>query len=88
MFVCSAPSEEREELARRALEARGVVDVHEMLTSTRNIYIEVVATDTRDLTDITNELSGMGFEVVASEIVTNHYVRPWAEFEFDNDGRA
>jgi DNA-binding Lrp family transcriptional regulator len=83
LFVCSAPAEDREELAAKALEAHGVVDVREMLTSERNIYVEVVATDTRDLTEITNDLSTMGFDVVSSEIVTNHYTRPWTEFEFD-----
>ncbi|MFB6074902.1 MAG: Lrp/AsnC family transcriptional regulator [Haloarculaceae archaeon] len=82
MFVCSAPAEDREELARTAIESHGVVDVREMLTSQRNIYIEVVATDTSDLTEITNELSELGFEIVSSEIMTSHYVRPWAEFEF------
>jgi len=83
LFVCSAPAEDREELAASALDAHGVVDVREMLTSTRNIYIEVVAIDTRDLTDITNELASMGFEIDSSEIVSNHHTRPWAEFEFD-----
>ncbi|MFC6977099.1 Lrp/AsnC family transcriptional regulator [Halomicroarcula sp. GCM10025709] len=82
MFVCSAPPEQREELAAKALEARGVVDVREMLTGKRNLYVEVVATDTRDLTAITNELSGLGFDVESSEIITSHSVRPWGEFEF------
>jgi len=56
-----------------------------MLTSKRNIYVEVVATDTRDLTEISNELAKTGFSVESSEIITNHYTRPWAEFEFEND---
>ena len=82
LFVCSAPAEEREELATAALDSHGVVDVREMLTSAANLYVEVVATDTHDLTEITNNLSSMGFEIDSSEIVTNHYIRPWAEFEF------
>ncbi|WP_435347870.1 Lrp/AsnC family transcriptional regulator [Haloarchaeobius sp. HRN-SO-5] len=81
LFVCSAPADEREELAVAALDRHGVVDVREMLTSTRNIYVEVVAVDTRDLTEITNDLAAVGFEIVSSEIVTNHYTRPWAEFD-------
>ena len=85
LFVCSAPAETREELAAAALDSHGVVDVREMLTSTRNIYVEVVAIDTRDLTSITNNLASMGFEIVSSEIISNHYVRPWAEFEYDGE---
>ncbi|SDD41331.1 Lrp/AsnC family transcriptional regulator [Natrinema hispanicum] len=85
LFVCSAPADEREELAVNALDRHGVVDVREMLTSTHNIYVEVVATDTRDLTEITNNLASMGFSIESSEIVTNHHTRPWAEFEFEGD---
>lgn len=85
LFVCTATADEREELAKRALESHGVVDVRELLTSKRNIYIEVVAVDTRDLTEITNHLTSKGFEILSSEIVTNHYTRPWAEFEFETD---
>lgn len=83
LFVCSAPAEDREELAVSALDRHGVVDVREMLTSRRNIYVEVVAVDTRDLTEITNDLATMGFEIESSEIVTNHYTRPWTEFAYE-----
>jgi len=82
LFVCSAPAERREELAAEALQSLGVVDVRELLTGMENIHIEAVATDTRDLTDISNDLSKVGFEVVSSEIITNHSVRPWSEFEY------
>jgi len=82
LFVCSAPAERREELAAEALQSQGVVDVRELLTGMENIHIEAVATDTRDLTDISNDLSKVGFEVVSSEIITNHSVRPWSEFEY------
>jgi DNA-binding Lrp family transcriptional regulator len=83
LFICSASAEERETLAREALDAQGVVDVREMLTSSRNLYVEAVATDTRNLTSITNELARLGFDIDSSEILTNHYTRPWAYFEFD-----
>jgi len=85
LFVCSAPADEREEMALNILGQHGVVDVREMLTSKRNIYIEVVATDTRDLTEITNNLSSRGFTVESTEIITNHYTRPWGEFEFEEE---
>ena len=83
LFICSAPTEERERLAHEALESHGVVDIREMLTSTRNLFVEAVATDTRDLTDISNQLAALGFEIESSEIITNHYTRPWAHFEYD-----
>ncbi len=88
LFVCTAPTDKREELALNALDRSGVVDVREMLTSTRNIYIEVVATDTRNLAEITSDLTALGFSLESSEIVTNHYTRPWRKFEeTDTAGR-
>ena len=86
LFVCSASAENREALARDALDRHGVVDVREMLTSRNTIHVEVVATGTRNLTEISNDLATIGFEIESSEILTNHYTRPWAEFEFNDGG--
>lgn len=83
LFVCSAPGRKRPDLAIDALRSRGVTDVREMLTTERNLYVEVVATDTADLTDISNDLADLGFAIVSSEIVSSHHVRPWAHFEYD-----
>jgi|GEM_PF-530308 len=81
MFVGTAPPEVREERATGVLSVPGVVDVREMLTSQRNLYVEVVATSTADLTDITSRLSDLGIEILRSEIVTNHYSQPFGELE-------
>ena len=83
LFICSAPAEERKDLAREALETIGVIDVREMLTSTRNLYIMAVAVDTQDLTDISNALATQGFDIEFSEIIANHYTCPWSRFEYD-----
>lgn len=83
LFVCSAPTNERDSLAEEALNTRGVIDVREMLTSQNNLYVDVVATGTRDLAVITEELSALGFTIVSSEISTRHLVRPWGQFEYD-----
>lgn len=82
LFVATAPARNRNELAREALSVPGVIDVREMLTSQRNLYIEAVATNTNDLAQITNELTDLGLELLSSEIVANHYVQPFGELEF------
>lgn len=83
VFICSAPADDREQLAESAFNSSGVVDVREMLTSKENIHVEAVATDTKNLTRITNDLSERGFDIESSEIMTNHYTRPWTHFEFE-----
>ena len=87
LFVCSAPSRERSGFAEQALDSHGVIDVREMLTTERNLYIEVVATDTADLTEISNALADLGFSIVSSEIISSHHIRSWAHFEYDQSER-
>ncbi len=61
-----------------------MVSVRELPTGRNNPHIEAIATDTKDLTVITNGLTELGFEVVSSEIITNNYARPWANFEYES----
>jgi len=82
LFVASVSPEERHRRAREALEVSGVIDVREMLTSQRNLYVEAIATSTRDLAAITNDLSDRNLEILSSEIITTHYSQPFGQFEF------
>jgi len=81
LFVATAPARERSDLATTTLSVRGVIDVREMLTSQRNLYIEAVATSTNDLAEMANELTELGFEILSSEIVASHHTQPFGELE-------
>jgi DNA-binding Lrp family transcriptional regulator len=80
-FVCTADVEERERLAREVLAVCGVVDVREMLTSERNLVVEVVASSTANLAHITNELYQLDVEIHSSEIIANSYSRSFNYFD-------
>ena len=82
MFVATVPSEERSRLAEEALTVNGVVDVREMMTSTGNLFIEIIATNTRSLTQITERLNELGLDLVSSEIVVSHRSQPFGELGF------
>lgn len=82
LFVVTVPPDERHRRAKEALEVPGVIDVREMLTSKRNLYVEAIATSTRDLAAITGKLTDRNLDVLSSEIVTAHYSQPFGEFEF------
>ncbi|WP_276248655.1 Lrp/AsnC family transcriptional regulator [Haladaptatus sp. YSMS36] len=82
LFVATAPARDRNTLAKQALSVPGVIDVREMLTSQRNLYIEAIATNTSDLAEMTNNLTDLGLELLSSEIVANHYAQPFGELEF------
>lgn len=83
LFICHATSR-NQEVGEETLRIPGVVAVHEMLTDHRDVHVEAVATDTSDLATITDELTDCGFEIVTSEIVSSHYVRPWGPFEYES----
>ena len=82
LFVATASSQERHELAVEAMSVPGVIDVREMLTSKQNLYIEAIATSTTDLAQMTNELTELGIEILSSEIVAEHYSQPFGKLEF------
>lgn len=80
MFVATAASDDRSRLAETVVEVAGVVDVREMMTDRCNLFIEVVATNTRELTAITDRLNELDVELVDTDIVVGHHTRPFGEF--------
>ena len=83
LFVCTVDPDFRSTTAQAVLDVSGVTDVTEMITGENNLYIEVVATSTSDLTRLTSQLNQQDLQVHSSEIITNHYSQPWGHFEFD-----
>ena len=80
MFVATAASDDRPRLAETVVEVAGVVDVREMMTDRCNLFIEAVATNTRELTAITDRLNELDVELVDIDIVVGHHTRPFGEF--------
>lgn len=80
-FICTAPTKDRSQSAQQILEVRGVITIHEMLTSEHNLIIEVVATDTNDLAEITQQLSEHDLTIHSSEIIANTYSQPFSGFD-------
>lgn len=56
-------------------------------TATYDLSVETIATDTGDLTSISNDLAALGSEVASSETHTSHYTRPGARFEYESERR-
>lgn len=80
LFICSAPSLEREALATDARDVSGVVGIHEVLNGTENIQIEAVGTDTDDVGRVSDELSDLGLTVVNSKVLKSSYIQPFDHF--------
>lgn len=81
LIVCTAPIPERNELARKALEIEGVIDVREVMTGEENVHVGIVGTDSNDLTRIGEELDQIGLEVNDEDLIRNEYTTPYKGFD-------
>ncbi len=83
-FTCTARIVDREQLARDALDVRGVVEVREMMTGRENVEITAVAPQNEDVTRVALALDELGLDVEREELVRNRYVRPFDHFGTEN----
>jgi Lrp/AsnC family leucine-responsive transcriptional regulator len=81
MVVCTAPIEEREEIAKAAADVPGVINVREIMTGDQNLLVEVVGTDGDDLSRITSDLDDLGLHINDEDIIRNEYDSQFHEFD-------
>lgn len=83
LFVCTAPVSTQTELADKALDIYGVIDVREMLSGTRNVRVEAISQAIDEIEKTTQELDDLGLEIETSEIVKQQHTRPFDHFGSD-----
>ena len=83
MFVCTAPVAEQTELAAKALDVYGVINVREMLSGSRNVRIEAISQEFSEMEKTTKELDDIGLEIETSEIIKQEHTRPFDHFGSD-----
>jgi Lrp/AsnC family transcriptional regulator, leucine-responsive regulatory protein len=82
VFVCTAQATRREELTDEVMNVQGVVDVREMMTGRRNVHVEIVATDTTDISRISDAIHELGLEIESSELMKRRQMQPFNHFLF------
>jgi Lrp/AsnC family leucine-responsive transcriptional regulator len=85
LIVCTAPIPDRNELARKALDVEGVVDVREVMTGEENVHVGIVGTDSNDLNRIGEALDEIGLEVNDEDLIRNEYTTPYEGFDVPSD---
>jgi len=85
-IICTSPIPDRDSLANQAREIRGVTAVREIMTGERNVYVNAIGTDHDDLNRISEELDGLGLDIVDEQLIRDEYVCPYHGF-LDADGR-
>ncbi|ELZ72710.1 Asn family transcriptional regulator [Haloferax volcanii DSM 14919] len=84
-IICTAPVPERSTLANRARDVHGVTAVREIMTGERNVYVNAIGTDHDDLNRISEELDGLGLDIVDEQLIRDEFVCPYHGF-LDEDG--
>ncbi|KXA94173.1 hypothetical protein AKJ37_07880 [candidate division MSBL1 archaeon SCGC-AAA259I09] len=80
LFKSSSSVYDREELARKALQVSGVINVRELLTGERDLHIKVAADDTEHITKIARELSQLGIEIEDEDLIQREHFSPYQPF--------
>jgi len=86
LFICSIDLSQRSEMAKKALDVQGVVNVREMLAGEENLHIEVVAEATSDVKQSTEQLDELGLKIMSSNILAEEHIQPWNHFHQDLAG--
>jgi DNA-binding Lrp family transcriptional regulator len=84
-IICTAPIPERDDLADRARDIRGVTAVREIMTGERNVYVNAIGKDHDDLNRISEELDDLGLGVVDEQLIRDEYVCPYHGFLEEDD---
>jgi DNA-binding Lrp family transcriptional regulator len=79
-IICTAPVPERDDLANRARDVRGVTAVREIMTGKRNVYVNAIGENHDDLNRIASDLDALGLEIVDEQIIRDEYVCPYHGF--------
>jgi DNA-binding Lrp family transcriptional regulator len=82
-FTCTAPVEQRSELADEALELANVVEVEEMMSAKSNLHVLAVTTDSEVINDVSAELSSLGLTIEQEQLQRAVSSCPFTEFEID-----
>lgn len=86
LFICSIDLSKRSEMAKKALDVRGVVNVREMLAGEENLHVQVVAEGTSDVKESTEQLDELGLQIISSNILAEEHIQPWNHFHQEMAG--
>lgn len=79
-IICTASISKRGSLANQAREVYGVTAVREIMTGERNVYVNAIGENHDDLNRVSEDLDGLGLDIVDEQIIRDEYVCPYRGF--------
>lgn len=80
LFKCSSKVRDRSELARKALQVRGVIHVREIITGSEDVHIKAIGENTEDLNRIARDLAELGLTISDEDLIQREYFHPYHDF--------
>lgn len=87
LFICNAPVENRETVAKRVRSVPGVIKVRELMSGRMNLHVLTVGENTADLRRISRALAEIGIDIQDEVLVQNESFQPYAPFGPEDDQR-
>ncbi len=85
LFICTARVSKREELARKACEISGVVEVMTVMTGTHNIHVKGAALTKQGITAIATELDRLEIVIEREHLIWSTQMQSFAGFSTENE---
>lgn len=85
LYICNAPSSERERLAREALQIPGVVNVRRAMTGRENLHVVAVGSDTKDIGRLGQSLTELGVEIEKEGLLEEESFHPYHPYGPDGE---
>lgn len=82
LFTCTGKNPSGS-LAEQILDKHGVVTVRKLLAGEENYHVQVIATDTNDVSEIANSIRESGLEIVRSDVLDKEFIQPFNHFGRD-----
>lgn len=79
-FTCTAPVQDRSDLAEAALEISHVVNVEEMLAAQENVRVLAVTNDSDEINEIARQLDELGLVIESERLQRTEHRRPFNHF--------
>jgi len=88
LLICTAPTTEREALAREAASVDGVINVRELMAGSGNLHVLAVGEEPGELRRVARTLSERGLEIEKRSLLRDEVVEPYGPFGPDENRPA
>lgn len=81
LFMCTTSADDRERLARQALQVPGVINIREVMTGHTDLRITALGKDTDEISQIARAITDLGIDIEEENLIRREHFSPYRQFE-------